>query len=251
MHIYRPTSLSLKLLILIALASLQNHFFPKRRFSVFNIWSDRSNPTPNWHTHIYIKLCQLRWEGQAFLFFTNLSPSYPESTTIGKTVGCSRNLSPLKVICIFPCGLIYATKVDVLIMPHFMLEFALDKLAAPRGGHVLLRSEPRRLKSALPPLPSPPSDELRWKVRVPVLMRKAAAPLTWWTELQSLITKTYVAKEKKISQFHLLRICSCPNCSWMSTLVRKKKKVQQRLNVKKLLPLIRICGVSHIFGAPN
>lgn len=31
-----------------------------------------------------------------------------------------------------------------------MLEFALDKLAAPRGGRVLLRSEPRRLKSALP-----------------------------------------------------------------------------------------------------
>lgn len=31
-----------------------------------------------------------------------------------------------------------------------MLEFALDKLAAPMGGRVLLRSEPRRLKSALP-----------------------------------------------------------------------------------------------------
>lgn len=79
-----------------------------------------------------------------------IGPSYPESTKIRKTAGCRRNLSPLKFICIFPCGLIYGTKVDVLIMPHFMLEFALDKLAAPRGGRVLLRSEPWRLKSALP-----------------------------------------------------------------------------------------------------
>lgn len=74
----------------------------------------------------------------------------PSPPRLGKLPALAAIYTPSKVIYIFLCGLIYATKVDVLIMPHFMLEFALDKLAAPRGGCVLLRSEPRRLKSALP-----------------------------------------------------------------------------------------------------
>lgn len=59
---------------------------------------------------------------------------------------------------------------------------------------IKVRATEQIKKCSSPPL-SPPSDELRWEVKVSVLMRKAAAPLIWWTELPNLITKK---KKKKI-----------------------------------------------------